>query len=103
MLIKASFSGFTPSLGAQARYREILKEYSSIYRDSLQNHDFTKIIETAHKMKGNAKLYGFERLSELGDVLMKEAENQNWNELENSILEVQLQIKNIVISAELQP
>lgn len=95
MLIKASFTGFTPSLGAQARYREILREYSDIYRISFERQDSQRIIETAHKMKGNAKLYGFERLSELGEILMREAEASNWSSLKTALDEVQNHIQSI--------
>lgn len=58
-------------------------------------NDYETIGKIAHKLKGNGASYGFDRLTEIGRVLMQTSETKNQLAVAQLIQEFEIEIQNI--------
>ncbi len=59
------------------------------------NDDFTSVAKLGHKLKGNGSSFGFDRISELGSLLMRSCENKNMLEIKKLITDFEKEVRNI--------
>ena len=57
--------------------------------------DFKSIKMLAHKLKGNGSSFGFDKISELGGLMMQASDSKDENEISRLIVELQNQINQI--------
>lgn len=59
------------------------------------NDDFNSIAKLGHKLKGNGSSFGFDRISELGSLLMRSCEIKNVEEIKKLISDFEAELFNI--------
>lgn len=57
--------------------------------------DFDSISKLAHKLKGNGASFGFDRISELGSLMMKACESNDEIEVKNLVIDFENEIHSI--------
>jgi len=75
-------------------YQRILAGYITSIEIALRQGAFEEIASIAHKMKGNAGLYGFSKLSEMSKFLLEYAEQHKKNELTETFEKIKDYIRN---------
>lgn len=58
-------------------------------------NDFDGVKNIGHKLRGNGSSFGFDRLSDLGDSLMKAAESKNIEELKSVVASLESEVGDI--------
>ncbi len=66
----------------------------------LQNKDFESIEKVGHKLKGNGSSFGFDLISQLGELIMIAAHNKNAVEVKKLIDELQNEVSHIKVDSE---
>jgi HPt (histidine-containing phosphotransfer) domain-containing protein len=68
--------------------------------DSLKKKDFEIIERIGHSMKGSGAMYGFNHLSEVGELIEESAKNKNPVDIKNNLEELKNYIGRIEIVHE---
>lgn len=63
---------------------------------ALKNHDFKKVAELAHQMKGNGASFGFQPITDIGSELEVAAKNNDADVVSDRIEKLQQYLKSIV-------
>jgi HPt (histidine-containing phosphotransfer) domain-containing protein len=67
-------------------------------RKLLNECDFENIRTIGHKMRGSGKLYGFEQITNLGEVIEKGAGEKNSTEIQAGLSELENYLKRVEIT-----
>jgi histidine phosphotransfer protein HptB len=79
------------------RFLELRKSNFIEIKNELNKNNFVLIQETAHKIKGSSRLYGFEKLSEIAYEIELSAKNKDKINIEKMLSEAESHLANIDI------
>lgn len=66
--------------------RQFLTDCSRVLtqlKPSITNQDSKAIADFAHRVKGSARIFGFEQMATLSEQLERQMSRQNWKEIES--------------------
>ncbi|MGZ3726874.1 MAG: Hpt domain-containing protein [Pseudobdellovibrio sp.] len=66
----------------------------------LSERDYETIGKIGHKLKGNGSSFGFDHITELGELIMIAAKNKNSVEIEKLIIELEKEVAEIRLAPE---
>ena len=72
------------------RYQDIV-----LLRTFIANNDFDSISKLGHKLKGNGASFGFDRISELGGLLMEACNRYDITKLKSLVGDFEVEITSI--------
>lgn len=78
-------------------YLENRKKDSETISDALKQGNFESIRVMGHKMRGSGKLYGFERISEIGYSLEESAKSRNREQIEKLCQQLSMYLEEVEI------
>lgn len=78
----------------------ISKRHGEVHllKEALEKSEFDKIRELAHKLRGSAGSYGFDQLSEIGQVIEENCKDENFVVIRQAIGQYELYLKRLKIT-----